>query len=173
MLFFYNKLLIFKVIFVHYHLQMKNLLLSIIFLLTAQSFFAQEAPLKVLDSLYREDQFYAGVTYNLLSNKPTELNQNGFSSGFHFGFIRDMPINKKQNIAIGIGLGYSANSYNQNLKISKEATGGFVYEIIEDNTSFTKNKFSQHLIEVPIQFRWRTSTDTEYKFWRIYTGFKN
>lgn len=134
---------------------------------------AQEDNTKIVDSLYKEDQFYAGITYNLIGNKPNDLSQNGFSLGFHAGFIKDMPINKDRNIAIGIGLGYSANSFNQNLLIVKDDAGNINYSIIdENNVSFSRNKFSQHLVELPIEFRWRTSTPTNYNFWRIYTGFK-
>ncbi len=133
---------------------------------------AQEFSNKVEDSLYREDQFYIGVTYNLLGKKPMNLSQTGFSSGFHLGFIRDMPINKKRNVAFGIGLGISSNSYNQNLLIDKDNLANSTYTILDDNGTFTKNKFSTHLIELPFEFRWRTSTPTEYNFWRIYTGFK-
>ncbi|SFZ90679.1 Outer membrane protein beta-barrel domain-containing protein [Flaviramulus basaltis] len=134
--------------------------------------FSQEDAVKVVDSLYKEDQFYAGVTYNLIGKKPDNLSQRGFSLGFHLGFIKDMPINKARNVAIGIGLGYSANSYNQNLLINKDDTNNFTYSIIENSNSYTKNKFSNHLIELPIEFRWRSSTPTDYNFWRIYTGFK-
>ena len=31
---------------------------------------------------------------------------------------------------------------------------------------------SSSLVELPLEFRWRTSTADSYKFWRIYTGFK-
>jgi hypothetical protein len=55
----------------------------------------------------------------------------------------------------------------------KDNMGLVSYSIIDESTvSFTRNKFSQQLIEIPIEFRWRTSTPEEYKFWRIYTGFK-
>ncbi len=121
---------------------------------------------------YREDQFYASVTYNLLNKKPKDVSQSGFSSGFHFGFIRDMPINEKRNFAIGLGLGLSTNSYNQNLSIS-EANNKLEYTIInESEVNVSKNKFTTYLIEVPLEIRWRTSTTTDYNFWRIYTGFK-
>jgi hypothetical protein len=134
--------------------------------------YAQENSIKKVDSLYKEDQFYAGITYNLLGNKPKKLNQSGFSLGFHLGFIKDMPINKERNIAFGLGLGYSANSFNQDLLINKNSTDSFTYSIIENSQSYSKNKFSIHLIEVPFEFRWRTSTPSEYNFWRIYAGFK-
>lgn len=126
----------------------------------------------VVDNQYREDQFYLSVTYNLLGNKPDGVSQSGFSSGYHLGFIRDMPINKKRNLAIGVGLGFSANSYNQTLQIS-ESDNSFQYTILNDSeTEYSKNKFTTYLVEVPIEFRWRTSTPTEYDFWRIYTGVK-
>jgi len=124
-----------------------------------------------LDRSYREDQFYFGVTYNLLNKMPAEMAQNGFSSGFHFGFIRDFPINDERNLAIGLGIGYSANSINQNLQVSEDDQGNLTYSIIESGM-FTRNKFSLHILELPIEFRWRSSTPETYKFWRIYAGFK-
>lgn len=123
-----------------------------------------------VDSLYREDQFYVGVTYNLLGNMPSNVSQNGFSSGFQIGFVRDMPINKKRNVAFGLGFGYSVNSFNQNILISKE-NNVYTYMTI-DNSQFSKNKLFQHLIEVPFEFRIRKSTPTEHKFFRMHTGFR-
>jgi len=150
---------------------MRFFFICIITMFSFQSILGQDNAITESDTLYREDQFYFGVTYNLLGKLPQEMSQNGFSSGFHIGFIRDMPINKNRTVAIGLGLGYSANSFNQNLFISEDAQGMFNYEIV-NNSTFTKNKFSMHLIEIPFEFRWRTSTADSYKFWRIYTGFK-
>ena len=149
----------------------KNVLLLFISLIGYQYTFGQELAPTSLDSLYKEDQFYFGVTYNLLTNMPKGMSQNGFSSGFHFGFIKDMPINKNRNWALGLGIGYSTNSINQDLLISKNQQGNLNYELLE-SSQFTKNKFSRHLIEIPFELRWRTSTFDSYKFWRIYTGFK-
>jgi hypothetical protein len=126
----------------------------------------------VVDDKHREDQFYLSVTYNLLGKKPDGISQSGFSSGYHFGFIRDMPINKKRNLAVGIGLGLSTNSYNQTLLISESNTG-FQYEDLNSSEiEYTKNKFTTYLLEFPIEFRWRTSTAKDYDFWRIYAGVK-
>lgn len=121
---------------------------------------------------YREDQFYASITYNLINNKPSEVSQSSFSSGFHFGFIRDMPVNKRRNFAFGLGLGISTNSYNQNVFIS-ESNNTIDYSIIDNSVvSVSKNKFTTYLIEAPFEIRWRTSTASKYSFWRIYSGFK-
>lgn len=124
-----------------------------------------------VDNKYREDQFYAAVTYNLLGNKPDGVSQSGFSSGFHFGFIRDFPVNKRRNVAFGVGLGLSANSFNHNFLITKDATGNLDYFVLDkSDINYSKNKFTTYMVEMPLQLRWRTSTAEEYKFWRIYTG---
>ncbi|WP_452220210.1 porin family protein [Lacinutrix salivirga] len=151
---------------------MKSITRIILFLLTFASLHAQNDSLQSIDPNYKEDQFYVGITYNLLINKINGMSQSGFSSGFHLGFIKDMPVNKQRNKAIGIGLGYSANSFNQNMLINKE-NGVVEYSILnKEDIGYTKNKFSMHLLEMPLEYRWRTSTAKDYQFWRIYTGFK-
>jgi len=132
----------------------------------------EDTEAEIDDPKYREDQFYVGVTYNFLENKPSGMSQQGLSGGLHLGFIRDFPINKQRNVAFGVGLGYSNNSYNHNLYV-KEENGSVLYEVLDnDVTVFNKNKLNIHVVEVPLQFRWRTSTAENYKFWRVYTGVK-
>ncbi|MFK5878667.1 MAG: porin family protein [Flavobacteriaceae bacterium] len=120
-----------------------------------------------VDNKYLEDQFYFSLNYNLLVNKPSGFNQNGISGGVTIGYIRDFPLNERRNVALGIGLGYAYNAYNQNLKISDSG----LYEIIS-NDDFNSNRLTTYAIELPLEFRWRTSTATTYSFWRIYTGVK-
>lgn len=153
--------------------QMKHIVVGILVVLGMQASFAQEEAIQdtIPDEKYREDQFYIGFTYNILQNRPSGISQNNLSNGIHLGFIRDFPINKKRNKAIGIGLGYSFNSYFHNLKATETDTG-IAYQAIESNESFKRNKYRTHEVELPIEFRWRTSTATSYKFWRIYGGFK-
>lgn len=142
-------------------------------------FFAQEKIVKdsiAVDSLYREDQFYFNFTYNTLQNTPSGLKQNKFSTGISFGFLRDIPINKKRTFALALGLGYSSAAYNDNLLISKvtDVNGNPArnYEIISGDTPYDKNKMALRFIDIPFEFRWRNSTPDSHKFWRIYTGFK-
>ncbi len=153
--------------------KMKHLIIGIFMIFGWQFGVAQEEVVQdtIPDEKYREDQFYIGFTYNILQNRPSEISQNNLSNGIHLGFIRDFPINKKRNKAIGIGLGYSYNSYFHNLKAVKTDTG-ILYTAIESDESFRRNKYRTHEVELPIEFRWRTSTATSYKFWRIYGGFK-
>jgi len=152
---------------------MNHLVLTFCFLFMSVSIFAQNNADKLVDTLYKEDQFYIGVTYNLLGDKPAGVFQTGFSPGIHFGFIKDIPLNKKRNFGIGVGLGASINAFNHNLLVNKNNDGGYSYTVVDDKvTPFTLNKLYMNLIEVPLEFRWRTSTPTDYKFWRIYSGLK-
>lgn len=127
-----------------------------------------------VDSLYREDQFYLGFTYNILTEMPSNLSSSGFSGGLHLGFIRDFPINKKRNVAIGTGLGWSINSYGQTLFIGEEPnTEESIFLSLEDlDLNYDRNRFTTHSVEMPLQFRWRTSTAESHKFWRVYTGLQ-
>lgn len=127
-----------------------------------------------VDSLYREDQFYLGFTYNILTQLPKEVGFSGFSGGFHAGFIRDFPINKRRNLAIGVGLGWSINTYGHTLFIGEEAgTGESIFMALEElDVDYSSNRFSTQSVELPIQFRWRTSGFESHKFWRIYTGLQ-
>ena len=58
------------------------------------------------------------------------MSQKGFSTGFTLGYIKDIPLNTRRNFGLGIGLGISTNSYNNNLKISK-SNGAYNYELID------------------------------------------
>jgi hypothetical protein len=125
-----------------------------------------------VDSTYREDQFYIGLGINFLLNRPEGMAQSGFSGGVHFGFIRDMPINRQRNISIGVGLGLSLNTYSQNLFIGEEVNGQTIFEILTNDIDYTTNRFSTYIAELPVQFRWRTSSiGDQSSFWRIYSGF--
>lgn len=143
------------------------------FLLCYQTISAQDEIVEytVVDSLYREDQVYVGVTFNLISNKPDGISQNGLSGSMQLGFIRDMPINKRRNKAIGVGLGISLNTFNQDLFIGEEVDGSTtIFSTIPEDINADKNRFTFYSLDVPIQYRWRTSTPTKYAFWRIHSG---
>jgi len=151
--------------------------LSCFFLVSFLNVFSQDEdkpkiePKIKIDSLYREDQFYVAVTYNLLVHNPEGLKQDRFSAGVSFGFLRDMPINKDRTVAIAAGLGLSYKNYYQNLAIINQEDGTHSYGVNPYN-EFVSNKFTHYLVDLPIEFRWRNSTYESHKFWRIYGGVK-
>jgi hypothetical protein len=131
------------------------------FLLLIASFALAQSP---ADSLYREDQIYASIGYPLLIDTPEGLTQNKLSHTFSLGFIRDMPINAARNLAFGLGLGLNYNVVYTNLQFTDDMKSTtFV-------SSDVTNQWNSVEAEIPLEFRWRSSTPTNYQFWRIYAG---
>jgi hypothetical protein len=124
-----------------------------------------------IDTDYLEDQFYLGVNYNFMLKMPDNVFKRNFSYGLQIGSIKDLPLNSSRTIAIGLGLGYAANSYYSNLIVSKE-NEVISYFAESDASLYNRSKFELHSIELPFEFRWRNSSPTTYKFFRIYSGIK-
>ena len=123
-----------------------------------------------LDEKYREDQFYFGVTYNLLTDTPPDVKIRGFTGGARLGFVRDMPINSKRTLSIGLGAGLGFNRYGNTLAISEDDNNQLQFQVLNEETNFESNRFSVYHVEVPLEFRWRSSSPKEFKFYRVHTG---
>lgn len=121
-----------------------------------------QADIDTLDAHYREDQLYVSLSYNLLNNKPDSEENSLFSGGFSLGYMFDLPFNERRNVGFGIGFGYAYNSYSSS----------FLLDVEEEQSLYETSRFKTQLVEVPIEFRWRTSTASNYSFWRIYAGVK-
>ena len=124
---------------------------------------AQTETKPVIDSLFREDQFYISVSYNVLQKTPENFSQYSFSTGLSAGFLRDFPISENRHWAIAPGIGYSFNDLKQNIDFSS----------ISDNTNteLVKSRILLHYLDFPLEIRWRNATPDSHKFWRIYGGF--
>jgi hypothetical protein len=145
----------------------KNSFYFLVLFLFLKGIWAQDK----IDEKYLEDQFYAGIGYNFLVDKPDVVIQRNLSYNLQLGIIKDIPFNAKRNFGIGIGVGYAANSYYSNM-IALESNQSITYRLANDDESFNRSKFETHAIEFPFEIRWRTSNPVDYKFWRIYAGFK-
>ena len=120
---------------------------------------------------YREDQFYFGSSYFIQTQPLDEFKQNGFSGNFQFGFIRDFPLNDSSTKAIGIGFGYERNFFTSNIQ-PIQSDNNIDYRIVISRFLESKNKISFSSLVIPLEYRWRRSSIDQYKFWRIYSGFK-
>jgi len=145
---------------------------SLLLLISVNSIAQDSIPLIKGDSIYREDQFYIGVSYNVFSSIPEGVSSKGISGGITLGYLRDMPINKRRSLAVAVGLGFSYDQFGQNILIEEDDQNNTIYTILPSETDFKYNRLSVFVIEAPIELRWRSSTPTEYKFWRVYAGFR-
>ncbi|MEM9647554.1 MAG: porin family protein [Bacteroidota bacterium] len=138
------------------------------FILGSFTLLAQNVP--EADNKYLEDQFYIGLGFNFLLNRPSDVAQRNLSYNLQLGFIKDIPLNRDRNFGLGLGFGYAVNSYYTNLVALNEANT-VTYEV-RSTDDFTRSKIETHTVEFPLELRWRTSTPEDYKFWRIYAGGK-
>ena len=138
-------------------------IISCIFFLFVYFGYTQENPQR-----YREDQIYFSLYYNSLGDNLNNFKENKFSTSINFGFIRDIPLSKSGNFAVGLGLGIGINTFNNNLKLSNSNT----YILLNNREIPQKNVFNFSEFQVPFEIRWRNSSIDNYKFWRIYAGLK-
>ncbi|MDB4175924.1 PorT family protein [Flavobacteriaceae bacterium] len=143
-------------------------------LFCVNALFAQnEVALDSLDTTYREDQFYFGITYNALVDTPELVDTRGLTGSVHFGFTRDMPINKRRNLSVALGIGASFDEYGSTLFIGEDQANRTIFTSLSDNdVTYDVNRFSTSSIEVPLEFRWRSSSAQNYTFWRFYAGVR-
>ena len=64
-------------------------------------------------------------------------------------------------------MGLAHNSLNNNLKLN-ESELNFVTNL----SSININRYNYTEFQIPFEFRWRNSSLTNYKFWRIYPGLR-
>jgi hypothetical protein len=136
-----------------------------LFLLVSTIGFAQTEGTAV-DSLFREDQVYVSVAYNLLQNKPDNASQFSFSTGFTAGFFRDLPFTKNRHWSIAPGLGYAYTDINQNINLQAISLPTIT------TAEMVRSSMQLHYLEIPLEFRWRNASPESHKFWRIHTGIK-
>ena len=115
---------------------------------------------------YREDQIYFNVYSGNVLTQEGLVRKDGFSYGFSIGGYRDIPLNKRGSLALAIGLGYEFNSVQLNFTGSSPS-----YNEIDPSELIQGITIKQSSVQFPIEFRWRNSTATKFKFWRIYSGF--
>ena len=123
----------------------------------------------LVDSFYREDQIYLGVSFAALLSDQPEFKPQGLSRHFQLGMVRDIPLSENGQFAIGIGLGMSFERYNTNIIRTNDFNSKVFYTVsknLEENPFF----FSLQSLELPLSIRWRNSSSKDYIFWRIYGG---
>jgi Outer membrane protein beta-barrel domain len=136
-----------------------------LFLLVSIFGFAQTEG-NAVDSLFREDQMYVAVSYNLLQNKPDNTSQYSFSTGFSAGFLRDFPLTQNRHWSIAPGFGYAYSDIKQNINIQAISAPTIT------TPEVVRSRMQLHYLELPIEVRWRNATPESHKFWRIHTGIK-
>jgi len=126
------------------------------------------------------DRIIVDVNWNHWISSPNGVAQGLYSFGVSTYWFKDMPIGKKSNFAIALGLGFDSQNFHHD--------GQFIFEQDINGDIFTnliplpeeyityKNKIALNYVDVPFEFRFRTMNKTledRMKFnFRFYLGFK-
>lgn len=131
-------------------------------LLLASEIFAQQA--------YREDQVYVDFNFILQNTDDNRFSDNGFSRSLHVGILRDVFLTSSGRYSLGIGVGYGLTRLVNNIEIETQADD-FSISYPRPDRSY-RNFFTFHELQLPIEFRWRTSSESVHQFWRIHAGYR-
>jgi hypothetical protein len=93
------------------------------------------------------------------------------SIGFNFAFMFDKPIGKS-SFSFGYGIGLLSHNFHSNAEYvySRDSiNNSFLTKLEPINRPYTLNRFAQKILEIPLEMRYRTKTDRQFK---IHFGVK-
>lgn len=104
-----------------------------------------------------------------LSNKINQVYERCI--GFNFAFMFDKPFGKS-NFSFGYGIGLLSHNFHSNAEFvySRDSISNVQLTTLTPmNRPFSLNRFAQKFLEVPLEIRFRTKTDRQFK---IHAGVK-
>ena len=105
-------------------------------------------------------------------NSPDSLKVNAFSRGVGFHFYYDIPLDKNNQFSFAPGIGYSCSNYYINALLVEDSLDYVHVDVIDEAVNVKKNKLALGLLEVPVEFRFRTLPDGKGNSFKIAAGFK-
>lgn len=120
------------------------------------------------EGFFLEDLFYAGVTYNILTNKPEQVIQRSLSYTLNAGAFREWALTRDRKVSVAQGIGYSISGYYSNIGAT-EGVEGLEYTLLP-GSDFVRSKIGAHAVEFPFELRFRDVSRESYRFWRFHAG---
>jgi hypothetical protein len=132
------------------------------------------------DGAEKFDRIIVDFTWTQWMEQVQGVDQGLYSFGISAIWMKDIPLGKRSNIALGLGLGFDSHNFHHN--------GEFEFTTNPDGSTFTSlvsrngavdlktNKYALNYVDVPFELRLRTmnkTTEERMKFnFRFYLGFK-
>ena len=80
-----------------------------------------------------------------------DFKQNGFSGNFQAGFIKDISLDKNNQRALGLGLGFERNRFTSNIQASLNSDNQVDYRLVISRFLESKNELNYSSIVFPIE----------------------
>ncbi|MDX2174212.1 MAG: outer membrane beta-barrel protein [Bacteroidota bacterium] len=117
------------------------------------------------------DRLILEINHTGFLNLPQGINQSYKSVGFNFDIMFDKPI-KNSAFSFGYGIGLLSHNFHSNADVvykRDSLTNSFLTSMQPFNRPYTLNRFAQKILEIPLELRYRTKTDRQFK---IHLGVK-
>jgi len=120
---------------------------------------------------FSKDQFSFTITSaQWIANKSVP-NPSAFSRGVTMQMMYPI-IGNRSNVALAIGFGFASQSYFLTSFVKSNSDSAW-FKPIPDTISYHKYKISTNYITFPIEFRFRTNPDANYRrSFKVYPGFR-
>jgi hypothetical protein len=132
------------------------------------------------DGAEKFDRIVVDITWTQWLESIEGVEQGVYSFGIGAYWMKDIPLGKKSNISLAIGLGFDSHNFHHNgeFEFTNLNDGGVYTDLVSRNGSSTleKNKYAVNYVDLPFELRLRTMNKTieermKYNF-RFYIGFK-
>lgn len=120
----------------------------------------------------RFDHINFSINYDTWQHDISDINTEPYSFGFDLGIYKDVPISKRGNITLGIGLNYGVVRVHHNADIVYSVdslSGERATSLFKSSDSYTRNRLFTSYLDLPIEFRFRKLGNNKIRF---YAGFK-
>lgn len=106
-----------------------------------------------------------------LTNAPPTLSQNWNSNRWQLMLMRESLFSRKSHWGIAYGFGFSSNFWHTNLNIQAIPNNTELqYTYLPSDSSYKSNRFSASYIDIPVEFRYRTKSNSRGQYFRFYFG---
>ena len=132
------------------------------------------------DGAEKFDRIIVDFTWTQWMESVPGVDQGVFSFGIGATWMKDIPLGKRSNISLALGLGFDSHNFHHNgtFEFTTNADGSTFTTLASRNgaSELDKNKYALNYIDLPFEFRLRTMNKTmekRMKFnFRFYLGFK-
>ncbi len=117
------------------------------------------------------DRCILEINHTGFLNLPAGIKQSYKSIGVNFCILFDKPI-KNSAFSFGYGIGIYSHNFHSNADIvyKRDSTSNaFLTSMQPFTRPYSLNRFAQKILEVPLELRYRTKTDRQFK---IHLGIK-
>ena len=132
------------------------------------------------DGAEKFDRIFVDFTWTQWMEQVPGVDQGIYSFGISAGWMKDIPLGKKSNVALAIGVGFDSHNFHHNgdFELIQNADGSLYTDLVSRNgvAELSKNKYAVNYVDIPVEIRLRTMNKTtekkmKYNF-RFYLGFK-